>query len=430
MIAVVVGLDDPASTNVRDRLLEMEDWREVDDPPDGLERVHTFERFVLVEKQGLHIYFDGVDAEIQDAGYDLDLVVFVSRHSGDTGRLLSAHHTGNWSDAKYGGEPRSLAEPAPAAHRHLLRRFESDVSEGWNVSMEATHHGPSELETPSVYAEVGSGGDEWRDEDAARTVASGVLSLERRREPRWTLLGLGGGHYSPRFTRLVLETDAAFGHVAPDHELEEVDGEVLERAQELSGADGAVLDGDAEEGDVDLGGLDLFSESYLRRRTGVAAEVADELDEMLGDRWSKTPGTGQVDDADDVEMFGCPALVREAYRTDPDTTEEALTEHSLGYSVDDEGVPDSVAVGRGDFGGLVESAADVLRHRFEIDVDLEGGVVEARREEFDPEMARELGVPEGPEFGRLADGESVEVDGRVVEPRDVTESVEREFDLS
>jgi D-aminoacyl-tRNA deacylase len=38
---------------------------------------------------------------------------------------------------------------------------------------------------------------------------------------------------------------------------------------------------------------------------------------------------------------------------------------------------------------------------------------------FDPDRARELGVPEGPAFGRLSAGESVEVDGRAVTPEDV-----------
>ena len=38
---------------------------------------------------------------------------------------------------------------------------------------------------------------------------------------------------------------------------------------------------------------------------------------------------------------------------------------------------------------------------------------------FNPDRARELGVPEGPLFGKLHRGESVEVDGRIIAPEDV-----------
>jgi D-aminoacyl-tRNA deacylase len=54
-------------------------------------------------------------------------------------------------------------------------------------------------------------------------------------------------------------------------------------------------------------------------------------------------------------------------------------------------------------------------------------VVVANERGFDPDLASERGVPEGPKFGRLAGGEAVEVDGETVAPEDVRVERTHEF---
>jgi len=72
----------------------------------------------------------------------------------------------------------------------------------------------------------------------------------------------------------------------------------------------------------------------------------------------------------------------------------------------------------GDREALVDALVAVLAERYDSVEHGEDSVV-VRERGFDPERARELGVPEGPAFGRLANGEAVDVDGTTVAPEDV-----------
>ena len=60
---------------------------------------------------------------------------------------------------------------------------------------------------------------------------------------------------------------------------------------------------------------------------------------------------------------------------------------------------------------------------------MEGDRLIIRRDRFDPECARKLGVPPGPLFGRLANGQPVTVGDRVIRPEMVCSCEIQEIEI-
>jgi D-aminoacyl-tRNA deacylase len=461
MLAVVVSRPDEASVAIGEALRELADWdsRTDESRPDekGGGRVYRTDGVELRTFGTRHLDLVGPAVAFDDA----DLLVFASKHAGETGPLLTAHHTGNFGPADHGGDDHSLAPACPFAHATVLEALAAHAPPGYDVGMEATHHGPTDVGAPSMFVEVGSGPEQWADPAAAAAVARAILDLretppshpgEATADPAGVdsstdgtprhLVGLGGGHYAPRFERLVRETDWAVGHVAPDWGLDAMGDPssptargVLRAAFESSNAQYGLVDGDypAVESTVGDLGYDLVSETWLRETDGVPLELVDRLetevagvDEGLrfGDAVSKWAGKQSV-----LEV---PAeLLAAANDIDARSVRAAVAERSIAFVTDENGtrvVGPVVAlpvVGRD---GVVEALLPVLREGYDA-VTWDGDVVEARRERFDPERAAELGVSEGPAFGRLASGTSVEVDGRDIDPEAVhTTEIDR-FDL-
>jgi D-aminoacyl-tRNA deacylase len=167
-------------------------------------------------------------------GFETDCLLVLSTHRSRTpGRMLTTHVPGNWGEALMGGKPRTLNVAAASRLKTLLQELKKEGDRiGWPVSLEADHHGPT-CGVPILFVEIGNGETEWRDTEAAEAVANAVARfLDRRDETYETAFGVGGGHYPKTFTRIVLETPLAVGHIAPKYAIDSLDGDMFRQAVE------------------------------------------------------------------------------------------------------------------------------------------------------------------------------------------------------
>ncbi|MDG6899322.1 MAG: D-tyrosyl-tRNA(Tyr) deacylase [Nitrososphaerota archaeon] len=167
-----------------------------------------------------------------DEYFNPQAYIFLSRHSaGSRIASLTAHTTGNFSDeAKFGGAGRELGKADPGLLKNYLMALWGHREEvgGYEITMEATHHGPTSLQKPVLFVELGSSEGQWGDAKAARVVAEALMeSLSQKRIWDKTALGFGGTHYPEKFTRLLLEEDMAMSYVAPKYALEEIDDRMM-----------------------------------------------------------------------------------------------------------------------------------------------------------------------------------------------------------
>jgi D-aminoacyl-tRNA deacylase len=95
------------------------------------------------------------------------------------------------------------------------------------------------MSIPTLFIEVGSNNEEWIKKEPSKIVAKSVLDLLSRYryeediiEKMPVLLGIGGGHYAPRFTDVGLEKNVAFGHMIPSYHIDSgnINYEMLEKA--------------------------------------------------------------------------------------------------------------------------------------------------------------------------------------------------------
>lgn len=233
-IVIICSSSDPASLNIASRLLELVEWEK-----EGDLRFHRSCCMLCI--QGELVGLRRLEDMLDRMGLSPGLIVFASRHkSKEAVPWLGGHFTGIVQDGSF-----ELSRPAPYALKRLLMALQRYAPSAFRLSAEATHHGPVDLRTPSVFAEIGSCEQHWIDPAAGTAVARAILELEKYDEHAGepVLLGIGGGHYVQRQTELMLSRPVAFGHMFSKYQASMLSADAMRSAAELSGASGVYLDG-------------------------------------------------------------------------------------------------------------------------------------------------------------------------------------------
>lgn len=227
-VLVIASQRDPAGLNIASWLSREYGFDRSTDYPDG--RFTRKEDVLLarVEQESIHI-------EKVDSDAPITSVIFASRHTSEKEQpCLTVHCPGNvLNENPYGGKPRSLALVEPNRIRAALISLSESREElglPYLVSLEATHHGPTELVVPCMFAEIGSSAKEWDDPDAARAVAKAIWTAATRPSDGKPAVGFGGGHYSWKHTEAVVKGRFALGHILSKHFFAEYDTGIVELA--------------------------------------------------------------------------------------------------------------------------------------------------------------------------------------------------------
>jgi D-aminoacyl-tRNA deacylase len=213
MILVIASKTDVASINIATHLIEL---GFKGSEREGYIRGNALLRFIETDA----LYLEKVNrSKFQE-------LIVLSRHESKKKMpMISLHVPGNpRGEAPLGGKPFEVAISHPQRMKTMLSFIvtRKDELPEYSICVEATHHGPTSLNVPVTFVEIGSSMVEWKDDVAGKVVAGAVVEgiTEASSDP--PTVGLGGGHYAFKLTEASLDLGLALGHVLSNYDLERI----------------------------------------------------------------------------------------------------------------------------------------------------------------------------------------------------------------
>jgi D-aminoacyl-tRNA deacylase len=190
-----------------------------------LKKISFLPQIPIIELKKETIYSDDLSENKFPELRNVDFLVFASRHaSKEERKTFSLHAPGNWRNADFGGKSGKICNTSAFILKYLFQQLNKNAQEqnleGYEVTLEATHHGPL-IEIPCCFIELGSSELQWKDEKAAQVVAKAILSLQDYKiQPSWIpCIGIGGPHYCSNFNKIQLNNQYAISHIIPEYAL-------------------------------------------------------------------------------------------------------------------------------------------------------------------------------------------------------------------
>ncbi len=308
-----------------------------------------------------------------------------------------------------------------------LRALSKHCPEGYRVSYEVTHHGPTGLSHPSFFVEIGCTEKEWTDPVAGRAVAESVLSACPVNPV--PLIGFGGTHYATRETEIALTSRGAFGHIAHTREVAGLDQEMVRAMIVQGGAVAAYIDRKA------LNREALNNLSALLRQCPVLRLSESEIMAIGHLSWetylevramAEQVCTGARCYVHDLQGEGTlcrvqmnTELLNEAIKSDEPVFIKNLATLPVVHlsNQDNRLLPEFITFEEHSsriINDLNTLCVKIIRSKEITATEKDTLIIQKVR--FDPRKARELGVPSGPAYKDLVSGRSVEVNGRLITP--------------
>jgi D-aminoacyl-tRNA deacylase len=446
--AIICSEMDDASQNVARHLLKRVPWAQCSEGP----AQWTYGDFQLLVTKDRLVKQEALGREL-----NVDLLIFASRHQSKKrkGPVFTAHFTGDIDPQRIGP---TLARAAPRALKLVvewLKRLSSI-----EVLVEVTHHCPCTIDTPSLFVEIGSSKSEWTDEALGDIMAKAILSLDSSllNSQCVTAVGFGGPHYALRHTDVLLGSDICFGHIFATYQLERLSPVIVKEAFEKSRAQFAYFDRKQmgaerdrllsivndlgyevlRKGDVEGHGA-VSWEQYLRitralRLCGVVPDgarihISSSLQEFLA-----APALSM--NYFEFKLLELnPAIIKLALTVDSEAFKHLIEIEKIVYLERKDGnilaifVPTTLNA-ENVTRVLLLGCVEILKKRYEVEYSQQKSKLYISERKFNARLARSLGVADGPLFAKLAHGEPIRINSKVIKPEEVFTKVKKAFDVT